>query len=245
MKKDMTPREFERTEQFIMVNKLFWDDKYTDYELFIYTLIEGLSRNPFSLTQTGVNQLISLSGMYANTALKTKVKETLEKLRDNEIIIIYNDYLLREKVQEIKPSNAYFIKNNLKEEVYNIDFTKVFYSDFNKITKLQDTSKVKIYRVYYAIVSHIFDGESNSKVAFPNIETISANTGIDRKSVIKYIKVLVDNKILLCAKIRVEAKKDKNYYARLIHQEEFVATINEMRNKYGGTVHRIWEDTTV
>ncbi|MGU3460379.1 hypothetical protein [Bacillus sp. D48C] len=243
MKKELTPRELESKEAFVEVSKIFLNADYTDYEIFTYTIIEGLSRNPIGAAHTGVNQLIMLMGMFANTSLKSKVKETLEGLREYDLIEIYEDNMLTKKVNEIKQANSYFIK--IKEKERNLGFTKVFYSDLHKILALDNTYRVKIYRVYYEIMSHIFYNDSSSRIAFPNIDTISEITGIDRKSVMKYTKILMENKILICLKIRKDKKKDKNYYSRWIHKDEITGTIQQDNNEHGGTVCPIWAEQEV
>jgi hypothetical protein len=240
LKEELLPRESESKESFIDVPKLFRNINYTEYEIILYTVIEGLSRNPLRATHTGVNDLIKLMGMFPNTSLKTKVKDTLEDLREYDLIEIYEDNLLTKKVEEIKPANSYFIITKEKER--GLGFTKVFYTDFNKILTLDNKYKVKIYRVYYEIISHVFYNNSSSRVAFPNINTIAEATGIDRKSIMKYTKILMDEQILLCLKIRKEEKKDKNYYSRWIHKEEILNTIKQDNQEYRGTVKPVWEE---
>jgi hypothetical protein len=247
LNKDLTPEEYEQKESYIALPKLFTCTKYSDYELFVYTVIESLSRNPFCAAHTGINQIIDTVGMCNNSKLRIKIRKTLESLRKYGLIEIYEDNLLTKVVQELKPAKSYFIRTNEKEK--DQGFTKVFYSDFYNILKMTDPFKVKIYRVYAEIMSYIFYNLSSDRVAYPNIETIHENTGIDRKSIIKYIKVLMKNKILFCLKVRTEYKKDKNFYARWIHRSAVKNKI-EMDVFKGGKVdisriYRVWDDHNI
>ncbi|MBT2727485.1 helix-turn-helix domain-containing protein [Bacillus sp. ISL-75] len=238
MTENSTPRHLENKESFIHVPKLFRYDDYTEFEIFLYAVIEGLSRNPIGATQIGVNQLIALMGMYENTKLKSKVKGTLESLRKLELIEIYEDNLLTKKVEKIKPANSYFIRTKEKER--EIGFTKVFYEDFYKILTLDNKYKMKIFSVYFEIMSYIYYTNSNSRVAYPNIDTIAKATGIDRKSIMKYSKILMENEILICLTVSI-GKKNKNFYARWIHKEEIVQQIKHEAKNDGGIIKPVWE----
>ncbi|MEH7210074.1 hypothetical protein V7094_28365, partial [Priestia megaterium] len=66
----------------------------------------------------------------------------------------------------------------------------------------------------FNIIQRIFEGESNLDYSYPNIDTIEAQTGINRKTVMKYIRVLKEHEILYYEKVRKGEHKDKNYYTR-------------------------------
>ncbi|MGG0847887.1 hypothetical protein [Peribacillus simplex] len=218
MTKGLTPIQRENKESFIEMPKLFRNAKFTENEIFMYAIIEGLSRNPLKVAHTGVNQIITFMGMFVNSKTKGKVKESLECLRKLGLIEVYDDNILTTIVEEIKPANYYFIQTIEREK--ELGFTKVFYTDFYKIITLDDKYRMKILRVYFEIMSHIFYTNTNPRVAFPNIDTIADATSIDRKSVMRYVEVLMENQIIYCLTIKISEKKNKNYYGRWIHKEE-------------------------
>jgi hypothetical protein len=55
------------------------------------------------------------------------------------------------------------------------------------------------------------------------------NVSADRKSVMKYVKVLMENEILYCVTVR---RRDKNYYGRWIHKGEVRIFVEQNEEGY-------------
>jgi transcription initiation factor IIE alpha subunit len=60
----------------------------------------------------------------------------------------------------------------------------------------------------------MFANASSNKYTLPNIEDIEQETGINRKTITKYIKLLMDNELVYYETMRKATDKTKNVYGR-------------------------------
>lgn len=200
---------------YIMVYKDFMkDERVESRDQFIYLLIKGFSNQRLgSVSIVSIDILTKLLGIIANSKNRLGVKESLEKLNEIGILELYEDVSCKELAKEVKNSDSYFARIN--DNLYlNGYFSKIYFEDIQKLMMIDDKSKAKLFAVYYNIVSRIYDSISSDKYTLPNIDDIEAETGINRKTISKYIEILMDNKLIYYETMRLAKDKTKNVYSR-------------------------------
>jgi hypothetical protein len=136
-------------------------------------------------------------------------------------IEIYEDMAMESMVNDLKPANNYFIKPTGKDEEWGL--AKVFYKDIQKIVAMKSDYKPKIFATYLNMIGNMFydstGTDKNVPISFTAIDTIVKNTGINRKSVVEYLKALHEEKILYFIHFHINNSTTKNYCTRWIHKE--------------------------
>ncbi|MES9745103.1 hypothetical protein ABWK24_23830 [Priestia megaterium] len=216
----------ERLESFIKISKSLTETKKLgeNGELDVYhlTIIKSLANNFEGVAYTGINHIMRFIGMSTEQSkTKARTKKSLLSLREMGHIEIYEDREMQSMANDLKPANNYFIKPTGKDEEWG--FAKVFYKDIQKIISMKSDYKPKIFAAYLNIISNMFyDNTGTNKnvpISFIAIDTIRKNTGINRNSVVEYLKVLVKEEILYFVHFHINNSTTKNYCTRWIHKE--------------------------
>jgi hypothetical protein len=198
---------------FIKVYDSFMkNNTFDSRDHFTYIMIKCLSlRGVGNVSVISTEILLNILGFTVNSKNKNATKDSLQKLVNNKLFRAYKDFNCIFEVEgELKLSETYFFKE-VEEEGY---FMKLYLDDFRKLLKLDDRSKMKMFTVYYSIISRIYDMESSDKYTLPNIEDIESETGINRKTIPKYTKSLMDGELIYYQTIRKSNDKTKNIYGR-------------------------------
>lgn len=203
----------------------------TDLGILVYALLDAMDMNFLGTVQTTVSQLIELAGLHNNNTMKMKFKEELQDLVEYGAIKIYGDITCSQTINDFKPADTIYVKV-LDYVQTGQSFTKIFYKDLKAIVMLDEKNKAKILRVYALIVSHIFYTNTNDKLSYVAIDTIANNTGFDRKTVMRYVEVLCENKILYGITVHI-GKKSTNYYTREPFKAELSDKVKSLRARYG------------
>lgn len=216
----------ERLESFIKISKSLMETKTLgkNGELDVYHLaiIKSLANNFQGVAYTGVTHLMRFIGMSTEqSSTKARTKESLLRLQEMGHIEIYEDMAMERMVNDLKPANNYFIKPTGKDEEWG--FAKVFYKDIQKIVAMKSDYKPKIFATYLNMIGNMFydstGTDKNVPISFTAIDTIVKNTGINRKSVVEYLKALHEEKILYFIHFHINNSTTKNYCTRWIHKE--------------------------
>ncbi|WP_172805405.1 hypothetical protein [Bacillus mycoides] len=222
----MSTTKQEREESFIKVSKSLMETKKLgkNGELDVYHLviIKSLANNFQGVAYTGVTDMMRFIGMSTEqSSTKERTKESLLRLQEMGHIEIYEDIVMEDMVNDLKPANNYFIKPTSMDEEWG--FAKVFYKDIQKIVTMRSNYKPKMFASYLNVIGNMFyDSTGSGKnvpISYTSIDTIVKNTGINRKSVIEYLKSLHDEEILHFIHIRINNSIIKNYCTRWIHKE--------------------------
>jgi hypothetical protein len=206
--------------QFIKVYEEFMkEEEYDSRDHFVYLLIKGFANQRFDgISIASVDSLLRILGFVVNSKNKAGIKESIEKLVRNRMIKMYADFMCTQEEQEVKYANTYFFK--ILDAPYKGDyFTKIFYEDFYKLISMEEKNKMKVFSIYYNIISRMFANASSDKFTLPNIEDIEQETGINRKTITKYIKLLMDNELVYYESMRKAIDKTKNVYGRWEHRD--------------------------
>lgn len=217
-----TSKKKESTESFIMISKSLIETKRLgkNGELDVYHLavIKSMANNFQGVAYTGVTHLMRFIGMNTEqNSTKIRTKESLLRLQKMRHIEIYEDIVMESEVDDLKPANNYYIKPTGKDEQFN--FAKVFNKDIQKIVAMKSDYKPKIFATYLNMIGNLFYSGSNDPISYTKIDTIVKDTGITRKSVIKYLKALYKEEILYFVYFQINNSITKNYCTRWIHKE--------------------------
>lgn len=215
-------RALEREESFIKISKSLVETKKLgkngDLDVFHLAIIKSLANNFRGVAYTGVTHIMRFIGMSTEqNSTKIRTKESLLRLQEIGHIQIYKDMSMESMVDDLKPANNYFIRPTGKDEQFN--FAKVFYKDLEKIVNLKSDYKPKIFVTYLNIIGYVFYTVSNNPLSYIKIDTVVKDTGINRKSVIEYLKTLFIEEVLFCVYFQINNSITKNYYTRWIHKE--------------------------
>lgn len=220
--KKLTSTDYEKSESFIKLSRSLIEEMNSDEnaELDIYHLvvIKSLANNFQKAAFTGVNHLMRFIGMnMEQSSTKSRTNNSLVRLQENGHIEIYEDIKMKKRIYKLKNSTDYFIKPTAKDE--NENFAKVFYEDIQKIIFMKSNYKSKIFAVYLNIICYLYYNQTTHPLSYIKIDTIVDQTNIKRKTVIEFLKLLVEYKIIYCVNIHIKKGIVRNYYTRWIHKE--------------------------
>lgn len=222
--------------EFIMVNKEFMADteNYTHREQFVHTLLQGL-RNDLTETATiSIDMIADLLGLSYHTKNRTAIKEVLISLEQKGLISVYEDIFGTKPVSatDIKVNGTYSIR--LHEMQTDEDyFAKIELNYLRQFVLMKEKSKDISFAVYFKIISHLYNNDSSRRFSFPNIETIERDVGVNKKTVMKHINLLMENEIIYYETVRLGKHKDKNLYSKwhdMIHVSDAVRKIENGAN---------------
>lgn len=227
----------EKKQSFIMVSKSLMETKSLSKngELDVYHLaiIKSMANNFQGVAYTGVTHLMGFIGMSTEqNSTKERTKESLLRLQKMGYIEIYEDKAKESMAYDLKPAKNYFFKSTGKDEQYG--FAKVFNEDIQKIIAMKSDYKPKIFATYLNVIGNLFYGVSNSPISYTKIDSIVRDTGINRKSVIAYLRALFEEEILYFIYLDINNSITKNYCTRWIHKEhtaEWAVPIAEFHYK--------------
>ena len=223
----------EYTKKFIMINKSFMDDieEYTHREKFVYTILSAL-RNDLTMTSViSVDILANLLGLSLHTKNRTAIKELLISMEEKGLIKLYEDITASNPIEakDIKVNGVYaIITCDLDTDDNTFSIVELEY--LQKFINMDEKGKELYFSIYMYIIKHLFNGDSNRKYAFPTIDNIGKDTGINRKTVMKYIDVMRDQCILYYETVKIGANKDKNLYGKWHNKNEVSDAIRRIES---------------
>ncbi|MCH4826638.1 hypothetical protein [Planococcus halocryophilus] len=220
--KTLSTKKLEGQESFIKMSKSLMDTKKLgkNGELGVYHLaiIKSLANNFQGVAYTGVTHIMKFVGVSTEQSMtKARAKESLLNLQESGHIEIFKDRAMLSTVTEIKNAENYFIKPTGKDEEYG--FAKVFYADIQRINEMKSDYKPKIFATYLNMVGNIFYSLSNVPMSYMKIDTVVKGTGINRRSVVEYLKALHEYEILYFVHFHINNSISKNYCTRWIHKK--------------------------
>jgi hypothetical protein len=223
----------EADEKFIMLPKCELIEDYNPFDFYNLTLIKLQQGGFYNFVHTGVNMLLSQQGMSVkNSSNKSNTKESMIRLIDSNYIEVFEDAHCESRVEDIKPANAYFVTttgNSDKSTNGGKDmYAKIFHSDLKKIMGIDSNYKSNLFSVYHAIIGCVrYDKvddngkivvQQSDRLSYPSVDRIAERTGLNRKTVMSCLQSLHDAEVFYALTVRVESKKDRNFYCRWIYK---------------------------
>jgi hypothetical protein len=215
-------------ENFIKIDNEFMADveTYTTREQFIYFILKGLANNINKATVVDTETIAGIMGLSSHSKNRVAIQNTLLLLEEKGLLLLYEDLLLTKQIPvgNIKLTKTYYGK--LNEIAGERGFTKIYYSDVHKFICLEEKYKDLMFSIYFNIIHRIYDSVTSEDYSWVTIETIEDETGIDYRTITKYISVMKENEMLYYQTVKEGAKKDKNYYSRWTDREKLIEAIN-------------------
>ena len=191
-----------------MPNTVFEDVNLNNYDIALYAYL--ISRAHIR-TQQGdiVVGNIAIETIMAEFNIdsrnKKKISESLRKLKDQDYMDIENTF----KVKGIQFINVIFI--DVSE-----NFCKIYKSAVDKIIKLsKNINLINRLSTYSAIRSFVYEGESNSRVAYALTNHIMSRSSLKKTTCLRELDWLVDQNILACFNCIISRREGgkKKYYS--------------------------------
>ncbi|MDN3362210.1 hypothetical protein LZP85_06895 [Priestia flexa] len=233
--------------KYVEVNNDFiWNiEEYCYKEQFITVLLRTLSINPMGSARIGVNSLLQMLSLSDDKKNKASLKETLVEMEKKGMIFIFKDFSKINQIQagDMKYANDYFIEVSHVSHAKTIfgkndegkaknNFTKISFDVMMKLVAMNERNKSIAFSVYFNIVHWIWEGVSNWRVSNPTIKKLVEATGLDKKTITKYVKVLMEYELIYFETIREEYDKEKNYYCKWEDKDSFKEHVKALQNYY-------------
>lgn len=220
-------------EQFIKINNDFMADVdiYSSKEQFYYFIIKGLANNLNKSSPINIDALAKILGVSTHSKNRNAIKDVLNSMEQKKLLLLYEDIQLTNliSVPEMKVSGVYYAKL-LKAGTGEKGFTKIYYSELMKFINVKDKSKDLLFSIYFNIIHRIYESESSVDYSYVTIERIEKETGINRKTIMSKIAVMMENEILYYEKVSEGSDKDKNYYCRWEDREILINSLQMERD---------------
>jgi len=200
--------------------------KRDSMELFLYGIIKTYE-NKAGFTTISVKQLLEYTD--SGRSLVSMVKQSLTNLIEEQLIEVYDaiDFQNNVAINNVKSSDMLYIK--VKEMVSVKDqFIQVFTDEILRFMSIKmKGKKAAIFKQFLYIMKYVNQGEGYRKISFPNIETISKDTGASDRSVKNYTKTMEENGLLYSNILIIEKEKLKKIYSRTQYSQDVDDAIAE------------------
>lgn len=230
---------------YLEVDKEFMSnvEKYDTKEQFIMVALRSFANNPTGSAMVSLKDLLSILSLGSDNKNKTSLKETLTSMEDKGMIEIYEDMMKKSKIDavDMKPADTYFFSLSTvsdarcvfkDNESMKTSFKKLSYEELFKFINMDDRGKHIAFSIYFNITKRIFEGDTQHKVSNPSIKTLVEETGLDKKTITKYIKLLKEYELIDYRTVREAEDKTKNYYCMWEHKEMIEEHIQSLKGIY-------------
>ncbi len=201
---------------YIDICKDFMRSKDFDaQDKFVYMILKSMSysnnKSFNSIAPFSIEIILSMIGFSLNSKNKNSIKDSIQKLINAKLIIVSTNFTGTDIIEETQLSKSYFVSVPDEKPA---TYSRVYMREAYKIINMGDKSKAKIFTVFMEIVSYIYINETSLKFCYPNIETLEEGTGVDRKTIMRYLQQMRADEILYYDTFKKDKSKDKNVYSR-------------------------------
>lgn len=188
--------------------------KKDSMDIFLYGVLKTFE-NKAGFTSISVKQLMEYADL--GRSLVYKIEQSLTNLTEKQLITVYDAIDLKNKVEigKFKPSDILYIR--ISEMVTDNDpFIQIYTNEILRfISKKMKGTKVDIFKQFVYIMKFVNQGNGYRKISFPNIATISEETGVSDRSVKNYTKTLEEQGFLYSNILIMEKEKwSKSSFAK-------------------------------
>lgn len=202
------------------------EERYSHREKFYYLMIKSLQNSVNRSSILSIDILAGIMGVSTHSKNRAIIKETLISMEENDLLLLYEDFAMKKRIaaRDIKVASSYYAQ--LVSVANRVGgFTKIDYWDIERFAMMEDKSKDLSFAIYFNIIKRIYDTETSLDYSYVTIEVIEKETGINKKTIMSKIALLVDNKLLYCIKRSEGAEKDKNYYSRWSKRQTMIDSL--------------------
>ncbi len=200
-------------------------DLHSHREKFATVVIKGLASSILKSTAISVELIQEIFGLTSHTKNKTMIREMITGMMEKNLIEVFSDMKMTDKVSAIKNNSIYYVKADWTPPQNS--FTKIYYEDVSKLVCMDEKRKDLVFAVYFNIIHRIYDSETSPDYSWVTIDTIAKETGTNEKTVMKYISLLKEHELIYYETISESSKKDKNYYCRWSDREKVSMLLKE------------------
>lgn len=200
-------------------------DLHSHREKFATVVIKGLASSILKSTAISVELIQEIFGLTSHTKNKTMIKEMITGMMEKDLIEVFSDMKMTDKVSAIKNNSIYYVKADWTPPQNS--FTKIYYEDVSKLVCMDEKRKDLVFAVYFNIIHRIYDSETSPDYSWVTIDTIAKETGTNEKTVMKYISLLKEHELIYYETISESSRKDKNYYCRWSDREKVSMLLKE------------------
>lgn len=216
--------EKDNKDTFLKFNKKAFNKDSMD--LLLYGVLKTFE-NKAGFTSISVKQLIEFADV--GRSLVYKIEKSLTNLTEQQLITVYDaiDFKNKVKIGELKLSDILYIR--IHEMVTdNEPFIQIYTSEIWKFISIKmKGTKADIFKQFMYIMKFVNQGNGYRKISFPNISTISEETGVSDRSVKNYTKTLEEHGFLYSNILVMEREKVKKIYSRPQHSQDVDDAIAE------------------
>lgn len=209
--------------RFIQISKTFLYDvsrgSYDVQDLLVLSTIKMLasgtaSPNSAETCVTTVDIILSMTKMCNNSRNKKSISESIARLIEGGLIGLYEDFSYSQRADNLKGILHLKIEEKIPSGEY---FVKVHTEEYFNIVNSKERNTSKLFHVFTVICDTIY--EKGSRVSCIKNDEIIKATGVDKKSVTKYIQELEKVKAIYRKMLTITDRDDgtvksKNVYSR-------------------------------
>lgn len=220
-------------------------------DLYLYGVIKTFE-NKAGFTSISVKQLMEYSAL--GRTLVCKIEQSLTNLIEQQLIEVYDaiDFKNNVEINNVKSSDMLYIRVNETESVKE-QFIQVFTDEILRFMSIKmKGTKAAIFKQFLYIMKYVNQGNGYRKISFPNIATISEDTGVSDRSVKNYTKVLEEKGFLYSNILIMGNEKVKKIYSRPQYSQdvndaiaECIANNTKMINTKKGSTQSVKKTNTV
>lgn len=200
--------------------------KRDSMDLYLYGVIKTFE-NKAGFTSISVKQLMEYTDL--ERSLVCKIEQSLTNLIEQQLITVYDaiDFKNNVEINNVKSSDMLYIRVNETESVKE-QFIQVFTDEILRFMSIKmKGTKAAIFKQFLYIMKFVNQGNGYRKISFPNIATISEDTGVSDRSVKNYTKILEGNGFLYSNILIMENEKVKKIYSRPQYSQDVNDAIAE------------------
>lgn len=197
-------------------------ETYNSREQFIFFILKGLANNMNNASMVDTETIADIMGLSSHSKNRLAMQNTLVSLEEKKLLLLYKDLMLTQPIsaKDMKTTKLYYGK--LVDVRGEHGFTKISYKVLHKFVGLKEKYKDLMFSIYFNIIQRIYDTDKSLDYSYATIETVEVETGINRKTIMKYLSIMKENKIIYYETISENSKKDKNYYSRWEDRQELI-----------------------
>jgi len=195
------------------------EGRYTTNDLLFFSAIKMVATEieTTEMAILNVDMLLVLTGLAKNSRNKRLAKESLANLVKGKLIKVYKDIMKSSENKSIETADTLFIAITEDELKDGGRFTKLRHFEFNNIINSGEKNPGKMLLMFCAIIVEVFETGELKQTNISN-DRLCEECRLDRKTVIKYIKILEEVKVLYRKKVRYIDNEDvlrhKNIFTR-------------------------------